>query len=58
VRATRTSRVVVESVTPRIDSERRCRCGTTVVWDEVYGWLHAATPAGRCSGPGPDLSAR
>jgi hypothetical protein len=53
VRATKTSRVVVESVTPRIDSERWCRCGAMVVWDEVYGWLHAATPPVPCSGPDP-----
>jgi hypothetical protein len=58
VRATKTSRVVVESVTPRIDSERRCRCGATVVWDEVYGWLHTARPPGPCSGPGPGPARR
>jgi hypothetical protein len=51
--ATRVSRVVVESVTPRIDSERRCRCTTLIVWDEVYGWLHAVRPAGACWVPLP-----
>ncbi|MGC9670785.1 hypothetical protein ACNTMW_30085 [Planosporangium sp. 12N6] len=53
MRATTTSRAVLESVTPRIDSERRCRCGATVVWDEVYGWLHAAGRVGRCRVPHP-----
>jgi hypothetical protein len=53
VRATRTSRVVVESVTPRIDSEGRCRCGAKVVWDEVYGWLHVTSGARSCSQPHP-----
>jgi hypothetical protein len=56
VRATRTSRVVAESVTPRIDSERRCRCGTTVVWDEVYGWLHVTGPDRPCHPPHPAFS--
>ncbi|HEV7896402.1 MAG TPA: hypothetical protein VGP31_00950 [Planosporangium sp.] len=53
VRATRTSRAVTESVTPRIDSERWCRCGATVVWDEVYGWLHAPGGVRSCRLPHP-----
>jgi hypothetical protein len=32
-----------ERVTPRIDSTARCGCGADVVFDEVFGWLHAAT---------------
>jgi hypothetical protein len=32
-----------ESITPRIDSVARCRCGAHVIFDEVFGWLHAAT---------------
>jgi hypothetical protein len=39
--ATTTSRVRLESVTPRIDSEQSCRCTATIIWDEVFGWLHA-----------------
>jgi hypothetical protein len=56
MRATRTSGVAVESVTPRIDSEQRCRCGATVVWDEVYGWLHAVGRVVRCQAPHPAAS--
>jgi hypothetical protein len=47
------SRMAVEAVTPRIDSERRCRCAVVIVWDEVYGWLHAGLPAGGCPVPHP-----
>lgn len=43
MRVTTKLRVAVESVTPRIDSERHCRCAATIIWDEVYGWLHAVT---------------
>ncbi len=32
-----------ERVTPRIDSTARCHCGTDMIFDEVYGWLHATT---------------
>ena len=53
MRAFRTPRTAVESVTPRIDSERRCRCAITIVWDEVYGWLHAGPPADQCHRPHP-----
>jgi hypothetical protein len=34
---------VPERVTPRIDSTARCRCGTDLIFDEVFGWLHTAT---------------
>jgi hypothetical protein len=44
--------VAVESVTPRIDSERHCRCAVTIIWDEVYGWLHAG-PNPSCRLPHP-----
>jgi hypothetical protein len=50
---TKVVRVAVESVTPRIDSQRRCRCTALIVWDEVYGWLHAARPAHPCRVPDP-----
>jgi hypothetical protein len=53
MRATTRSRVAVESVTPRIDSERHCRCAVTIIWDEVYGWLHARRPAVPCDLPYP-----
>jgi len=50
--ATKTSRVRLESVTPRIDSERYCRCTATIIWDEVFGWLHAL-PTLSCRLPQP-----
>jgi hypothetical protein len=53
MRAMPVSRAVIESVTPRIDSQRRCRCETAIVWDEVYGWLHAVVPPGVCRMPHP-----
>lgn len=53
MRATKTSRMVVELVTPRIDSERRCRCAATIIWDEVYGWLHTASAPKPCPIPQP-----
>jgi len=51
--ATKASRVIVELVTPRIDSEKRCRCAMTIIWDEVYGWLHARRPTIPCALPHP-----
>jgi hypothetical protein len=53
MRAMPVSRAVIESVTPRIDSQRRCRCETAIVWDEVYGWLHAVAPIRTCRMPDP-----
>jgi hypothetical protein len=53
VRDPRMSRVPVESVTPRIDTQRRCRCAALIVWDEVYGWLHAAVSGAPCRVPQP-----
>ena len=33
----------VAEVTPRIDSLADCNhCGSGIVWDEVYGWLHTS----------------
>ncbi|MDT5038726.1 MAG: hypothetical protein QOE03_3911 [Micromonosporaceae bacterium] len=53
MRGIRGSRMTVEAVTPRIDSQRRCRCTAVIVWDEVYGWLHAGAPADGCPIPHP-----
>jgi hypothetical protein len=52
VRTTAKSRTPVESVTPRIDSERSCRCRAPIIWDEVFGWLHAL-PDRVCPVPQP-----
>jgi hypothetical protein len=41
---------VLEAVTPRIDSVRRCpRCGRAELWDEVFGWLAVESPQPGCS---------
>jgi hypothetical protein len=53
MRAKPASRVVIESVTPRIDIQRRCRCEAAIVWDEVYGWLHTVAPVRICRIPHP-----
>ena len=53
MRGMQVSQVAVESVTPRIDSQRRCRCAAVIVWDEVYGWLHASSPQQPCRLPSP-----